>query len=557
MEIEKKVQKSSPKRFYIKTFGCQMNVSDSERMGALLTEKGLVKSDTPEDADVLVVNGCTVREKALHKAYSEIGRFGKIKRTSTSPKVIATGGCVGQLGRKSLFTRFPELDIVFGTDNIDKLPELISKASKTSVLTNVQNPKTSVLTNVQNPSTSIKTKKSTQNIQGVSEESQALRATISSTAFPKESSRIECTEFDDDDLGYTTVTKVFSKKSQAFVNIMKGCNKHCTYCIVPYARGKEKSRKVNEVLEDIRALIKNGVREITLLGQNVNSFGRGNKNLANRQPVSLHNRIGTVGPEEGDENFPQLLRALDSDPLCGDLRRIRFTSSHPMDFSDELVACFAASENGGVSRLVNHLHLAVQSGSENILKKMGRLHKISDYVYQIKKLREVCPDISVTTDIIVGFPGETLQDFNETLKLMDEVEFDQLYAFQYSVRKGTPAANYEEFIDSAEKRRRLNILLQKQKIISHRKNKSLLGKTFEILVEGESKGKQMVEGEFSADGVSIITHSAWTGRTSCNRVVNFITKKCSDKNQNLTGQFVSVRITDSSSVALQGELVTG
>ena len=287
---------------------------------------------------------------------------------------------MGQLDKGKLFKRAPYLDFVFGTDTIDNLPEIVDRVKNGE-------------------------------------------------------RHIVYADFDKS-MDYSTETKVHSAKAQAYVNIMKGCDKYCTYCIVPFTRGKEKSRTIDEVVNDVARLVATGVREVTLLGQNVNSFGKGNPNAKAREPRELHNVIGKVGPREGEENFPQLLRALDQDPRCAKLERIRFTSSHPLDFSDELIECYAPASQGGVARLAAHLHLPVQSGSNRILQKMGRHHQIENYFAQMDRLRELNPDVGISTDLIVGFPTETEEDFQETLRLLDRVQFDNIYAFAYSPRPG-------------------------------------------------------------------------------------------------------------------------
>lgn len=373
------------KRFYIKTFGCQMNIADTERMAALLGDGGMIPAETAEEAHVVIINGCSVREKAVHKAVSALGRLQKMKEQGARYPLIGVGGCVGQLEKDQLFKRAPYLDFVFGPDAIDELPEIIHQVE------------------------------------------QGDRHTL-------------FTQFDRS-RKYSTETKIYGRKAQAFVNIMKGCDKFCTYCIVPFTRGREKSRTINEVVEDIAQLVQKGVREVTVLGQNVNSFGKGNPNTQKREPLELTNIIGKVGPSEGDENFPQLLRAIDQDPRCKDLKRIRFTSSHPLDFSNELIDCYAGTEIGGVARLAPQLHLPVQSGSDRILQKMGRHHKIENYIAQMKRLKEINPKVSLMTDLIVGFPTETEEDFQETLRLLDEVRYDQIFAFAYSPRPGTRAEN--------------------------------------------------------------------------------------------------------------------
>lgn len=461
-----------------------MNVSDSERMAALLSEQGMGPTENPQEAEVLIINGCSVREKAVHKAVSALGGLQDLKKNGRGP-LIGIGGCVGQLDKEKLFKRAPYLDFVFGTDTIDNLPEIVHR---------VRNGERHII----------------------------------------------YTEFDKS-MDYSTETKVLKPQAQAFVNIMKGCDKYCTYCIVPYTRGREKSRTIDEVVSDVARLVAMGVREVTLLGQNVNSFGKGNPNLKKREPQELHNVIGKVGPKAGEENFPQLLRAIDQDPRCQELKRIRFTSSHPLDFSDELIQCYAPVEKGGVARLSPHLHLPVQSGSNQVLQKMGRHHKIESYIAQMDHLRELCPDVGLSTDLIVGFPTETDEDFEETIRLLDRVQFDNIYAFAYSPRPGTRAAKMQDDVPDDVKNARLNRLLQHQLKIAETRYASRVGKTMEILVEGEAKHQNFKKDTDSG--------RVWNGRTGCNRVVNFM----SDSPRNLTGKFIQVKIVGSTSLSLRGE----
>ncbi len=476
-------------KYYIKTMGCQMNVADSERMAALLAEQGMEMASRPEDANVILLNGCTVREKAVHKALSALGEFHLLKKKTNRP-LIGVGGCVGQLEKQKLFRNAPYLDFVFGTDTIDQLPEILHR---------VQNGEKHVV----------------------------------------------YADFDKS-MDYSTETKVFGQKSQAYVNIMKGCDKYCTYCIVPYTRGKEKSRTIDEVVSDIARLVTSGVREVTLLGQNVNSFGKGNKNLRKREPKELHNIIGKVGPKEGDENFPQLLRALDADPRLTQLKRIRFTSSHPLDFSDELIDCY--SPLTGVRKLAANLHLPVQSGSDRILEKMGRHHKIENYIAQMDRLREINPEVGISTDLIVGFPTETDSDFEATLALLDRVQYDNIYAFAYSSRPGTRAAKLEDDVPAKVKNERLNHILKYQLDIAEKRYATRLGKVMEILVEGEAKNQSLTMSVEKTQKLERV----WTGRTTCNRVVNFVVPSPRD----LMGRFISVKITGSTRLSLQGKLDT-
>jgi tRNA-2-methylthio-N6-dimethylallyladenosine synthase len=488
-------------KFFIKTYGCQMNVADSERMAALLSERGMTEAAGVEDASVIILNGCTVREKAVHKALSTLGRLRELKKKNNGKPVIGVGGCVGQLEKNKLFKNAPYLDFVFGTDTIDNLPEIVDR---------VQNGER----------------------------------------------RVVYADFDKS-MDYSTETKVYAQKAQAFVNIMKGCDKYCTYCIVPFTRGREKSRTIDEVVGDVARLVASGVREVTLLGQNVNSFGKGNANTKERSPVELHNQIGKVGPRAGEENFPQLLRAIDADPRCAALKRIRFTSSHPLDFSDELIACYAPVSQGGVSRLAANLHLPVQSGSNAVLQKMGRHHQIEAYFSQMDRLREFSPDVGLSTDLIVGFPGETEEDFQATLALLDRVQFDSIYAFAYSPRPGTRAAKLVDDVSTEIKNERLNRLLDYQLQISVKRYASRVGRVMEILVEGEAKNQKMTRLEGgSAAVVQSKSFAAggrvWTGHTACGRIVNFI----SDTPRNLMGKFVDVKITNATGLSLHGEILS-
>lgn len=474
-------------KFIIKTFGCQMNVADSERMASLLAQQGMDSTEDVHEADIIIINGCSVREKAVHKAVSMLGGFRALKKTGKGP-LIGVGGCVGQLDKQNLFKRAPYLDFVFGTDTIDNLPEIVHRVKSGE-------------------------------------------------------RHVIYTDFDKS-MDYSTETKIYKAKAQAFVNIMKGCDKFCTYCIVPFTRGREKSRTIDEVVSDIARLVAMGVREVTLLGQNVNSFGKGNPNVKAREPRELHNVIGKVGPKEGEENFPQLLRAIDSDPRCAELKLIRFTSSHPLDFSDELLQCYAPAEKGGVARLAAHLHLPVQSGSNRVLQKMGRHHKIETYVAQMERLRELCPDISLSTDLIVGFPSETEEEFQETIALLDRVQYDNIFAFAYSPRPGTRASKMPDDVPDDVKNDRLNRLLKHQLKIAETRYNSRVGKVMEILVEGEAKNQNIAH-EQERERV-------WTGRTSCNRVVNFM----SDSPRNFVGKFVHAKIIKATSLSLQGELIS-
>jgi tRNA-2-methylthio-N6-dimethylallyladenosine synthase len=290
------------------------------------------------------------------------------------------------------------------------------------------------------------------------------------------------------------------------------------------------------VISDIQKLVARGVKEVTLLGQNVNSFGKGNPNIRQREPRVLHSPIGRVGPREGEENFPMLLRALETAPGLEGLKRIRFTSSHPLDFSDELIQCYAPVEKGGLSKLAKHLHLPVQSGSDRILSMMGRHHKIQSYIEQMDRLRELCPEVGLSTDLIVGFPTETEEDFEQTLRLLDRVQYDSIYAFAYSPRPGTRAAKLPDDVPPDVKNRRLNQLLKHQLQISQKLYASKVGRVMDVLVEGEAKNQGLIQGLSDAQSKGL---KVWTGRTTCFRVVNFL----AGSDRKLKGQILPVKIT--------------
>lgn len=430
---------------FLETFGCQMNDNDSLRMLAILKELGYSRTGAPEMADLIIINTCSVRGKAEHKVYSTIGRFKSLKRAKPS-LIIGVAGCVAQQEGERLLKRSPYLDIVFGPQNIHRLKEILSAASIGK---------------------------------------QRVVATAQSAAI--------------DGSEYGRITP--SSGEKASVSIMRGCDNYCSYCIVPYTRGREVSRDSVEIIREISGLASDGVKEVTLLGQNVNSYGAGGK---------------------ADAAFPELLRMVCS---VDGIRRVRFITSHPKDISEELIYLFG--EEPGLCR---HIHLPVQSGSDPVLKRMGRGYTQKEYLAKVALLKKLYPDISVTTDIIVGFPGETEADFNATMDLINEVGFDNVFSFMYSPRPGTLAAGFEGQVALDLRSKRLRLLQETQKEISARKSKALIGKRAEVLVEGESKAR---EDELS-------------GRTSCNRVVNFQGPK------GLAGRLVGVTITDALSNSLRG-----
>jgi len=424
-----------------------MNESDSDNLTQHLINSGFSQADDHENADLIIINTCSVREKAEQKAFSLLGRMIALKKRR--PEIIlGIMGCIAQQEGAGLLKRHPELDLVLGTREVGHIAGIINRIE--------QNGERVVATD--------------------------LSANSSNTPVINE--------------GY------FRGRLKGFISITEGCNNFCSYCIVPYVRGREKSRPVEYIIRQAENLISQGIREITLLGQNVNSY---------------------FSYESGDVNFPELLSRLSN--IKG-LLRIRFTTSHPKDLSDDLVRCFIRLPN-----LCPHIHLPFQSGSNRILKMMNRVYSREDYINLVNKLRETRPDIAITSDVIVGFPGEDEDDFNLTLDLVEKIEFDNLFSFIYSDRKGTIAQKMDKKISEDIKLSRLRILQDKQKGITLKKNKMLEGKEQEILVEGQSKkGDQ------------------FTGRTLSNKVVNF------NSNTNMTGQLAKVVIKKSFINSLQGVL---
>ncbi|WP_432821733.1 tRNA (N6-isopentenyl adenosine(37)-C2)-methylthiotransferase MiaB [Trichloromonas sp.] len=425
------------KRFFLETFGCQMNVVDSERIVDLLQGIGYRQVVQPGDADLILLNTCAVRDKAERKVYGHLGRYKPLKDENPA-LILGVGGCVAQQEGEKLLEKLSYLDLVFGTHNVHKLPEMV----------------------------------------------QAV-----------ESNRVRCheTEF----LDQETRLQLFPVRTAGdsvtrFVTVMQGCDNFCSYCVVPHVRGREISRPSAEVLHEVRELAAVGVREITLIGQNVNSYGcKG----------------------EGEISFARLLAEIDA---TAGIERIRFTTSHPKDLSDELIDCF-----GSLKKLCNHIHLPVQSGSDRILQMMNRGYSRDQYLEKVRRLQTVCPDIRLTSDIIVGFPGETEEDFEATLSLMSQVRYADVFSFIYSPRPGTAAAELPDSLAPAARQARFDRLLALQEEIARDWRDADLGQVLDVLVEGESRqGNGQV-----------------FGRTRWNRIVNF------DGDRSLAGQIVPVRIT--------------
>lgn len=433
---------------YIKTFGCQMNEHDTERMYDILVNLGYAHAPNETEADLIILNSCSVRDKSEHKVFSHIGSLKELKEKNPN-LLIGVGGCVAEQEGSQILQRMKHVDFVFGTHNIDKLEELVSNAQRGYSSTSI-------------------------------------------TGFRN-------------DFKFLSNYNYRTPKISEFITITSGCNKYCTFCIVPYVRGKEISRDFQEILNVCRELVSKGTREIHLIGQNVNSY------------TYQENRKKYV--------FADLLRAIaDIDGVD----RIRFTTSHPRDLTDALIDCFRTEE-----KLASHLHLPVQCGSNRVLKKMIRNYTKETYVEKVARLREARSDIALTSDIIVGFPTETEEEFEETLDLIREIKYYDLFSFIYSKRKGTRAAAIEETYTQAQKFNRLYRLHGIQNEITTTLHKEYEGKRFDVLVEGFSKKDD----------------KKYEGRTSTNKVVHFFS------DASLKGKTVPVRITKAQKHFLEGEVI--
>jgi tRNA-2-methylthio-N6-dimethylallyladenosine synthase len=407
-----------------------MNVYDSEQIAIQLSSLGYQQTAILELADLVILNTCTVRAKAEQKAFSFLGRLAKLKKKKPG-LITGVGGCVAQQEGAKILKRIPHLDLVFGTQAIDRLPGLIRKI-----------------------------------------EARRCRIVDVSMAGDRDP--------------FDAVPAVPDQSAVSrFVTIMRGCDNYCTYCVVPYVRGRETSRHPDSIIKEIRQLVNSGVREVTLLGQNVNSYGK----------------------KEGLSNFPQLLARVQA---VEGLLRIRFTTSHPKDFDRDLIDAFRRNE-----KLCDHIHLPVQSGSNRMLKKMNRGYTRELYLDKVAKLRDTCPEIAITSDMIVGFPGESDADFDETLDLMRTVAFDGLFAFMYSDRPNAPATKFRNKVSEQIKSERLQTVLELQESFTRRKNEALIGSTQTIIAEGFSK-LQASGNHGEAEGAT-----QWTGRTTTNKIVNF------------------------------------
>lgn len=449
------------KKLYIKTYGCQMNVYDTERMVDVMAPEGYEETDTPDDADLVVLNTCHIREKAAEKVYSDIGRIRKMKdakKEKGDEMVLAVGGCVAQAEGSEIMRRAPVVDMVFGPQTYHNLPEMVNKSLE-------------------------------------------LKA-------DGEKSRILDTDLAVDEKFDQLSKSDVKKKATAFLTIQEGCDKFCTFCVVPYTRGSEYSRSIEDIMKDAKKLADAGVVEVTLLGQNVNAF----------------HGVADDGQEWG---LPQLIREL---AKIDGFERIRYTTSHPHDMTDELLKV-----HGDLEECMPYLHLPVQAGSDRILKAMNRTHDSASYKKIIADLRKERPDIALSGDFIVGFPGESEEDFEATMDLVREVKYAQAYSFKYSPRPGTPAAEMEDQVDEAVKSERLARLQALLKEQQAEFNNSVIGKTIPVLVE--SKGK---------------TEDTVFGRSPYMQAVQI--KLGGNTFDDLHGKIVNVKIEDANTFNIQGVL---
>jgi len=435
------------KKLYLETFGCQMNVSDSEKIVGLMQGIGYVETQTAAQADLILLNTCSIRAKAEQKVYGHLGKFKSLK-DGKPELIIGVGGCVAQQEGEKLLKRAPFVNLVFGTHNLHQLQEMVRGAES--------------------------------------------------------GRRSSATDFIDDEARFDLfLPEGRSGGVSRFVTVMQGCDNFCAYCIVPHVRGREISRSAEKILDEVRQLVAAGVTEVTLLGQNVNSYAAKNP---------------------GEPDFPGLLRQV---AAVDGLERLRFTTSHPKDMSQRLIDCFAE-----IPKLAPHIHLPAQSGSDRVLRGMNRGYTAEQYLAKVAALKAVCPGIQFTGDMIVGFPGETEEDFQATLELMEEVQYADLFSFIYSARPGTAAAKLQDLTAADQKQARLERLQQLQKKVTLERNQSLVGSVQQVLVEG-----------LSSSGECLF------GRTGGNRATLL------DGDPALAGRLVEVKVVEGLQTLLKAELL--
>ena len=449
------------KSFKILTFGCQMNEHDSEKLAGLLKAEGYSESERLEDAGLVLLNTCCIREKAEQKFYSALGKLRELKKQNPSMK-IAVSGCIAQQEGKSMLRRAPYIDILFGNQNIDKLPSLIEESAGGTAID---------------------------------------------------------TRFTD---GYEHTAIPASRESAvaAFVNIMYGCDNFCTYCVVPFVRGRERSRRPGDIIREVEELVKSGCREVTLLGQNVNSYGK---------PVitpPLSPSYLKRGMNEKNCNFPELLKEINA---IDGLLRIRFVTSHPKDLSGSLIGAMA-----NLPKVCNAIHLPLQSASDSVLGRMNRKYTFTDYMNRLGALRDAVPDLAVSTDIIAGFPGETEEDFQATISALEDIRFDGIFAFKYSNRPNTAALKLPGHLPEDVRDERLYKVLELQDKIMQEKISARIGLVEEALVEGPDKSGEM---------------GRLTGKTRQGKIVNF------EGPPELVGRLVRVKVIEGRKHSLAGVLI--
>lgn len=433
---------------YVSTYGCQMNVNDTERMYSLLEMANFSIVNTPQEASLIIINACSIREKPVHKVYSEVGSYRKLKEKNPDLK-IGVGGCVGQQEKENLIKTQPMIDFVFGTDNIDILPQIISDM--------------------------------------YSENKKIVNARFEHRA------------------PYHIETLVRNPGVSTFVNITKGCDNFCSFCIVPFTRGREKSRPMSHILMDVRNLVKRGAKEVTLLGQNVNSY-------------KSESESNTVF------DFADLLEKVAKET---DIERIRYTTSHPKDFNEKLMHVMANNQN----KICEYVHLPFQSGSSQILEQMNRGYTREEYIHKIQTMKKLIPNLVLSSDIIVGFPGETEADFMQTISLVEELQFETIYAYMYSSRPMTKAAKFEGHLPEPVKNERLNRLFDAHEKMAFALVKKYEGQILQVLVEKKNEQGKLY------------------GRSTQNKSVHFL------GSESLIGQTVPVKITQAFPNNMRGELV--
>jgi tRNA-2-methylthio-N6-dimethylallyladenosine synthase len=444
-----------PRKVWVKTYGCQMNYHDSERLLSHLQNLNFTAASEQAEADLIIFNTCAIRDLANQKFYSHLGNTKKYKdqkKDDFKPGVkIAVGGCIAQTEGKELLKKYPQLDFAFGTDAIDNISEMVYR-------TYAGDDKFSV------------------------------------NSWDKSND-------------YSIETKITHQSPQAFINIIKGCDKFCSYCIVPFTRGREKSRKTEEIVKDVKRLVEySGIQEITLLGQNVNSFGK-----------------------ERNESLAGLIHELND---INGLEIIRYTTSHPYDMSDELIEA-----HGSCKKLANHVHLPVQSGSNTVLQRMLREYSIEHYLGLLEKLRKANPALVISTDIIAGFPNETEEEHRDTIKLLDLAQYDFIYAYAFSARRGTKAARMQDILTEEVRGRRLREIQAHQLNIQEKIRANMAGKTYRVLVE---------------DVATFKGEKKWKARTNCYRIVHF---KPEHEDKDYKWHWADVKVIESTALSAQAELI--